>query len=183
MATEEAEKRLSEAGMATDYPEEERKDIARKVGIAALKFADLSNHRVSDYMFDLGRFTRFEGRTGPYLQYAAVRMQSILAKANSGDLSSSTRVVLRTLEERALILHFLALPNAMSAAEHNRAPNYLCDYAFSLAQIFSRFYTEHHILSEKDEALRVSRFALVQLTLSVLSKVLTLLGIEIPARM
>jgi arginyl-tRNA synthetase len=183
MATEEAEKRLSEAGMATDYPEEERKDIARKVGIAALKFADLSNHRVSDYIFDLARFTRFEGRTGPYLQYAAVRMQSILTKANPDDLSSSTRVVLHTPEERTLILHFLALPNAMSAAEHNRAPNYLCDYAFSLAQIFSRFYTEHHILSETDAALRVTRLALVQLTLAVLSKVLTLLGIEIPARM
>lgn len=183
MATEEAEKRLREAGMATDYPEEERIDIARKVGIAALKFADLSNHRVSDYIFDLARFTRFEGRTGPYLQYAAVRMQSILAKARQDDVESPARVVLRTPEERALILHFLGLPNALSAAEHNRAPNYLCDYAFSLAQIFSRFYTEHHILSEKDDALRASRLALVQLTFRVLSKVLALLGIEVPARM
>src|SRR2546423_8520427 len=66
MATEGAEKSLSEAGMAVDYPDDERKDIARKVGIAALKFADLSNHRISDYIFDLERFTRFEGKTGPY---------------------------------------------------------------------------------------------------------------------
>jgi arginyl-tRNA synthetase len=183
MATEEAEKRLSEAGMAADYPEEERKDIARKVGIAALKFADLSNHRVSDYIFDLARFTRFEGKTGPYLQYAAVRMQSILGKARDAGFEPAAKVVLHTPEERALVLQLLALPNAMSGAEHNRAPNILCDYVFTLAQVFSRFYTEHHIMSETDVDLRSTRLALVALTLAVLSKVLNLLGIEIPARM
>lgn len=183
MATEEAEKRLSEAGMAVDYPEEERREIARKVGIAALNFADLSNHRVSDYIFDLARFTRFEGKTGPYLQYAAVRMQSILNKAREAGYEPSAKVVLHTPEERNLMLQLLALPNAMSGAEHNRAPNILCDYVFTLAQIFSRFYTEHHILSETDEALRATRLALAALTLAVLSKVLTLLGIELPTRM
>jgi arginyl-tRNA synthetase len=183
MATEEAEKRLSEAGMATDYPEDERKDIARKVGIAALKFADLSNHRISDYIFDLARFTRFEGKTGPYLQYAAVRMRSILNKADPADCKVNKRVVLHTPEERALMLQLFALPNAMSGVEHNRAPNILCDYVFTLAQIFSRFYTAHHILSEKDDALRATRLALVSLTLAVLTKVLGLLGIEVPDRM
>jgi arginyl-tRNA synthetase len=183
MATEEAEKRLSEAGMAVDYPEEERKEIARKVGIAALNFADLSNHRVSDYIFDLTRFTRFEGKTGPYLQYAAVRMQSILNKAGDAGFAPAFQVMPRTPEERNLILQLLALPNAMSGAEHNRAPNILCDYVFTLAQIFSRFYTEHHIMSETDEAVRSTRLALVGVTLAVLSKVLNLLGIEIPARM
>jgi arginyl-tRNA synthetase len=183
MATEEAEKRLSEAGMAVDYPDDERKDIARKVGIAALKFADLSNHRISDYIFDLERFTRFEGKTGPYLQYAAVRMRSILNKADQPDLAINERVVLHTPEERALILQLLALPNAMSGAEHNRAPNILCDYVFTLAQIFNRFYTAHHILSETDGALRATRLGLVGLTLTVLTRVLALLGIDIPTRM
>lgn len=183
MATSEAEKRLTEAGMAADYPEAERQDIARKVGIAALKFADLSNHRVSDYIFDLARFTRFEGKTGPYLQYAAVRMQSILNKAREAGYEPAAHVVLHTPEERNLILQLLSLPNAMSGAEHNRAPNILCDYVFTLAQIFSRFYTEHHIMSETDEGLRATRLALVALTLAVLSKVLNLLGIEIPQRM
>ncbi len=183
MATKEAEKRLSEAGMAVDYPDEERKDIARKVGLAALNFADLSNHRVSDYIFDLERFTRFEGKTGPYLQYAAVRMQSILNRAREGGFEPAFQVVLHTPEERTVILQLLALPNAMSGAEQNRAPNILCDYVFTLAQIFSRFYTEHHIMSEKDVGLRSTRLALVALTLAVVSKVLNLLGIEIPARM
>jgi len=183
MATDEAEKRLAEAGMAVDYPEDERKDIARKVGIAALKFADLSNHRVSDYIFDLARFTRFEGKTGPYLQYAAVRMQSILHKAREAGFEAAAKVVLHTPEERNLILQLLALPHAMSGAEHNRAPNILCDYVFLLAQIFNRFYTEHHIMSETDAGLRSTRLALVALTLAVLSKVLGLLGVEVPARM
>jgi arginyl-tRNA synthetase len=183
MATEEAEKRLSEAGLAGEYPEEERKAIARKVGIAALKFADLANHRTSDYQFDLARFTRFEGKTGPYLQYAAVRMRSILVKARPEDFHPAERVVLHTPEERALILQLLMLPNAMAGAEQNRAPNILCDYVFTLAQIFSRFYTAHHILSEKEDSLRVTRLGLVGLTLAVLSKVLDLLGIELPERM
>ncbi len=78
MATEEAEKRLTEQGLGADYSKEERAEIARKVGIATIKFADLSNHRQTDYIFDLARFSRFEGKTGPYLQYAAVRIQSIL---------------------------------------------------------------------------------------------------------
>jgi arginyl-tRNA synthetase len=81
MATAEAEKRLAEQGIGADWPAEERAEIARKVGIATIKFADLSNHRTTDYIFDLERYSKFEGKTGPYLQYAAVRIQSILRKA------------------------------------------------------------------------------------------------------
>jgi arginyl-tRNA synthetase len=182
MATEEAGKRLTEAGLADEYPQEERNSIARMVGIAAIKFADLSNHRVSDYIFDLARFTRFEGKTGPYLQYAAVRIQSILRKAREEGCASAAPVV-QSAEERKLALQLLALPDVMAAAEAKRAPNLLCDYAFTLAQEFSRFYAEHHILSEKDEALRAARLGLCEFTLTALSKVLELLGIEIPARM
>src|SRR3546814_14327106 len=81
MATDQALARLNEEGLATGYPEEERLAIARMVGIGAVKFADLSNHRLSNYIFDLARFTRFEGRTGPYLQYAAVRTKPLPPKA------------------------------------------------------------------------------------------------------
>ncbi|MDE2182472.1 MAG: arginine--tRNA ligase [Alphaproteobacteria bacterium] len=183
MTTEEARKRLDEAGLAADYPAEEREDIARKVGIAALKFADLSNFRLTDYVFDLGRFARFEGKTGPYLQYAAVRIQSILRKAREQGFATDGRPVLRSPEERALILQLLMLPEAMTAAEDKRAPNILCDYVFTLAQVFSRFYAEHHILSETDAALRAARLGLCGLTLAALSKALDLLGIEIPSRM
>lgn len=182
MATKEAVQRLEEQGLAGDYPEEERQAIARSVGLAAIKFADLSNFRTSDYVFNLARFTRFEGRTGPYLQYAAVRIQSILRKADNEGFSRAAPGI-RSAEERRLLLLLLALPDAMANAETRRAPNVLCDYAFSLAQEFSRFYTEHHILSETDAELRAARLGLCDLTLRVLMKVLDLLGIEVPARM
>ena len=146
MATEEANKRLVEQGIGADYPQVERNAIARAVGLSAIKFADLTNFRTSDYVFDLTRFTRFEGKTGPYLQY-------------------------------------LAIADAMESAEMKRAPNVLCDYVFAVAQEFSRFYAAHHILSEPEAGLRAARLGLCVLTLSVLQKLLEILGIEVPARM
>jgi len=182
MATDEANKRLVEQGIGADYPEDERNAIARTVGLAAIKFADLTNFRTSDYVFDLTRFTRFEGKTGPYLQYAAVRIQSILRKADAEGYAQHAPVI-RSLEERRLILLLLELADAMERAEMKRAPNVLCDYAFTVAQEFSRFYAGHHILSEADTGLRAARLGLCALTLSVLQKTLDILGIEVPARM
>jgi arginyl-tRNA synthetase len=182
MASDEATKRLDEAGLAADYPQEERKAIANAVGIGALKFADLSNHRLSNYIFDLDRFTRFEGKTGPYLQYAAVRIKSILRKARDEKFKSAAPVV-RSEEERNLALQLLALPETLTAAEAKRAPNILCDYIFTLAQSFSRFYTEHHIMSESDVSLRAARLGLCALTLATLERALNVLGIIVPERM
>jgi len=181
MATAEAEKRLAEQGIGTDYSAAERAEIARKVGIATIKFADLSHQRTTDYIFDLERFSTFEGKTGPYLQYAAVRIQSILRKA--GDIKPGSDTILHSPEERALALQLLALTDAMAAAEDKRAPNILCDYAFELAQRFSRFYAAHHILSETDAGLKAARLGLCGLVLAVMTKVLGLLGIEVPERM
>jgi arginyl-tRNA synthetase len=182
MVTAEADKRLSEAGIGADYTAQERADIARKVGIATLKFADLSNYRLTDYVFDIERFSRFEGKTGPYMQYAAVRIQSILRRAKDEGHAASAPVI-RSPEERALVLQLLSLPEKMAAAEDNRAPNVLCEYAFELAQKFSRFYSEHHILSEGDTELRAARLGLCDVTLATITKVLAILGIEVPERM
>jgi arginyl-tRNA synthetase len=182
MVTEEAQTRMAEAGLAGDVPAAERAGTARMIGLATLKFADLSNHRQTDYIFDLARFSKFEGKTGPYLQYAAVRIQSILRKAE-GEGHKPAAPVVRSAEERRLALQLLALPETMAAAEAKRAPNLLCDYAFTLAQEFSRFYAEHHILSESDAVLRAARLGLCEMTLKTLAKVLDLLGIGIPARM
>jgi len=183
MAKAEAEKRLAEAGIGADYSAEERSEIARKVGIAAVKFADLSNHRNTDYIFDLERFSKFEGKTGPYLQYAAVRIQSILRKARGEQGFETGTPAIHSPEERKLILQLLALGDALAAAEDKRAPNMLCEYAFELAQNFSRFYGEHHILSESDAGLRASRMGLCALVLRVLTGILDVLGIEVPERM
>ncbi len=182
MVTAEAEKRLAEQNIGAEYPPEERADIARKVGIATLKFADLSNYRLTDYVFDIERFSKFEGKTGPYLQYAAVRIQSILRRAAEQGFAVGEPAI-HSPEERTLFLQLLALSDTMQSAEERRAPNILCDYVFTLAQNYSRFYAEHHILSESDAALRAARLGLCKLTLDVLTKVLALLGIEVPERM
>jgi arginyl-tRNA synthetase len=182
MATAEAEKRLAEQGIAADFSAEERGEIARKVGIATIKFADLSNHRTTDYIFDLERFSKFEGKTGPYLQYAAVRIQSLLRKAREQGFGIGAAAV-HSPEERRLILQLLSLGDALAGAEDKRAPNMLCEYAFELAQNFSRFYGAHHILSETDAGLRAARLGLCALVLAVLTRVLELLGIEVPERM
>ena len=182
MATAQAAKRLAEQGLAAEYPAQERAEIARVVGIAAIKFADLSNNRISNYLFDLERFTRFEGKTGPYLQYAAVRIKSILRKAREQGFQTSPPVV-RSEEERRLALQLLSLPETFLSAEEKRAPNVLCDYVFTLAQNFSRFYTEHHILSETDADLRAARLGLCALTLWTIGCVLDVLGISVPERM
>ena len=182
MVTAEAEKRLAEQGIGAEYSAEERANIANKVGIATLKFADLSNYRLTDYVFDVERFSRFEGKTGPYLQYAAVRMQSILRRA-AVEGHATGEPAIRSPEERTLFLQLLSLPDAMMAAERGRATNILCDYAFTLAQQFSRFYAEHHILSESNAAVRASRLGLCQLTLTAMVKTLGILGIEVPQRM
>ena len=182
MATAQAQKRLDEQGIGADNTAQERAEIARKVGIATIKFADLSNHRTTDYIFDLERFSRFEGKTGPYLQYAAVRIQSILRKAkDEGHAIGAPQI--RSPEERTLVLQLVSASDAMIAAEQKRAPNILCDYAFTLAQNFSRFYSEHHILSESDGELRAARLGLCARTLAVLTGILGLLGIEVPERM
>jgi arginyl-tRNA synthetase len=181
MATAEAQKRLDEQGIGTDYGAAERAEIARQVGIATIKFADLSHQRTTDYIFDLERFSTFEGKTGPYLQYAAVRIQSILRKA--GGPVPGGDILLRSPEERALALQLLSLGDVMAAAEDKRAPHILCDYAFELAQRFSRFYAAHHILSESDQDLKAARLRLCALVLAALTRVLDLLGIAVPERM
>ncbi len=182
MATAEAQKRLAEQNIGADFSAEERAEIARRVGIATIKFADLSHMRTTDYIFDLERFSTFEGKTGPYLQYAAVRIQSMLRRAREQELAVGTPAI-HSPEERRLILQLLSLEDVLAAAEDKRAPNLLCEYAFELAQNFSRFYSEHHVLSESDAGLRAARLGLCALVLAVLTRILALLGIEIPERM
>lgn len=178
-----AYERMSEAQVADDYPAEERDDIARKVGIAALKYADMMNHRTIDYVFDLDRFSSFEGRTGPYLLYTAVRTRSILRKAAEQGLAAGRLVTPAGEEERDVLLKLLQLPDALEMAFANRAPNYLCDYAYTLAALFNRFYRQHHILTETNPAQQASWLKLCELTVLTLSLTLDLLGIGVPERM
>lgn len=180
--TQKAETRMKEAGIAQDLSKKEYQDIAEKVGLAALKFADLMNHRLSDYTFDIDKFCRFEGKTGPYLLYTAVRIKSILRKAKESNVSSGD-ILAPDDQERNLMLLLGSLPDILNSATENYAPNYICDFAFNLSQEFNRFYKECHILREKDKALQGSWLALSELCLRELELILELLGIEIPERM
>lgn len=183
MITEAARKRLDEARLAEEYPEEEREEIAAQVGVAALKFGDLINNRSSDYAFDLDRFSSFEGKTGPYLQYAGVRIKSILRKASEQGLVGGPLVAPVVAPERELVLELLALPEVVERTLDLRAPNHVAEYAHILAGRFNRFYDACHILSEEDEVRRGSWITLAEWTLAALDRLLHLLGIEVPDRM
>ena len=182
LAREEAMKRLDEAEMAAEFSPEERDDIANSVGIASIKYADLMNYRLSDYIFDLSRFTRFEGKTGPYVIYAAVRIKSILRKAAEQNLPASQILPADTKSETSLMLQLALFSNMVASACEARAPHFLCEYAYNLAQEFNRFYHECPILIEPNPEKRGSYLALLEVTLATLEKVLELLGINAPER-
>lgn len=178
-----ARERLDEAHMAEDYPQEERELIARQVGIAALKFGDLINNRASDYVFDLERFSSFEGKTGPYLQYAAVRISSILRKAEERGLAPGSIVAPTIDVERDLILELLRFPEVVQRAIDLRAPNHIAEYAHGLAGQWNRFYDRCHVLNEADADRQRSWLSLAGWTEDTLATLLHLLGIEVPQRM
>ncbi len=182
MATHKARERLREAELGDDLPAEEFEDIAHKVAVAALKFADLSNARTTSYVFDLDRFTSFEGRTGPYLLYQAVRIKSLLRKA-AGQGVSTGSIVIAEPAERDLALTLDAFEQAVDEAYAKRAPHLLAEHAYRLAQSFSKFYAACPVLVAPDAAARSSRLALAEAALAQLETALDLLGIETPERM
>ena len=183
MVTGAARDRLDEADLAASYSDQERDLIAEQVGIAALKFGDLINNRSSDYIFDLDRFSSFEGKTGPYLQYAAVRIKSIHRKAAEQGVAAGAIVEPSVDVERDLILELMNLPEVIKRSIDLRAPNHVADYAHVLAGRFNRFYDACHILSESDPQRQASWLALSEWTLGALSRLLDLLGIVVPDRM
>jgi arginyl-tRNA synthetase len=182
MAREKARERLREAGLGAELPPEAFEDTAHKVGIAALKFADLQNFRGTSYVFDLDRFTSFEGKTGPYLLYQSVRIKSILRKAAEQKVISGP-IVVGEPAERDLTLLLDAFEGALSEAYDKKAPNFIAEHAYKLAQTFSKFYAACPILGADEPAVRASRLALAETTLKQLELALNLLGIEAPERM
>jgi arginyl-tRNA synthetase len=183
LVTEKAAERMAELDVARDYDDAEKAEIARMVGMATLKYADLMNHRTKDYVFDLDRFSSFEGRTGPYLLYTTVRTKSILRKAKAQELAPGAILPPASQMERDVQLKIAELPDVICLAFDARAPNHLCDFGYALATTFNRFYHEHHILRESDRAQQASWLALSSCFAASLQLVLELLGIEVPERM
>lgn len=181
-AHERARARLTEAGLGAELGEAEFAQAVRAVGNAAIKFSDLSNVRTTNYIFDLDRFVSFEGKTGPYLLYQAVRIKSLLRKAaEKGFAPGAPRVT--DPAEAALIRRLDGFDAALARAEAGRAPHILCEHAYGLAQAFSGFYTACPILPEADAGVRASRLTLAATSLRQLELALALIGLEIPERM
>ena len=182
MALEEADKKLSAANLPADMGAEERADVAKKVAVAALRFSDLMNTRTTNYVFDLDRFTSFEGKTGPYLMYAAVRVKSVLRRAAEAGHAPG-RVAVTEESERALVLQLDGFGAALLGSREKRMPHILCEHLYSLAQAFSAFYAALPIAAESDAGKRASRLALADAVRHQLETGLDLLGITVPERM
>lgn len=155
--------------------------IGEAVGIAAIKYADLSSDVGRDYVFDLDRMVSFEGDTGPYAQYAHARISGILAKAGANGATSP--IIIGAAEERALALNLLRYPSAIEDAAAQLAPNRLAAFIYELANTFNSFYQSCPVLRGIDDSTRCSRLRLCDLTRRVLADALSIMAISAPARM
>jgi len=181
MTREKARERLHEAGLGENLPTEEFEAIAQRVAVAALKFADLQNFRGTSYVFDLDRFTSFEGKTGPYLLYQAVRVKSLLRKAVDEGADTGP-VAVAEPAERDLALTLDAFETALAEAYERYAPNAVAEHAYRLSQSFSKFYAACPIL-QAPPAIRASRLTLAKAALAQLELALDVLGVAVPERM
>ena len=160
-----------------DLTEDERRAIARVVGLGALKYADLSNNRQSDYIFDWDKMLALQGNTAPYLQYAYTRVRSIFRKMDAPNFAT-VEFRLKAPEELALAKHLMNFGQTLEMVAQDYRPNFLCNYLFELAGHFSRFYEACPVL-KAEETERNSRLAICELTARVLRSGLDALGIEV----
>lgn len=183
MAQKAALARMEESNIGMFDNEVEKKDIANKVGIAAIKFADLMNNPTSSYIFDLDKFSQFEGKTGPYILYTGVRIKSVLRKAKSESLKAGDLIAPTTDAERELMLLLTKLPREMKAAYDQYAPNYLCEFMYDLCGAYGKFYNDCHIMNETDIHKQASWIRLCEMTLTQIELISSIIGLDIPERM
>ena len=178
----EAEQRAREIvdAKSADVPDAERADIARAVGIGAIKYADLSKHRTNDYVFDWEQMLSFDGNTAPYLQYACARIRSVFRRADGS--SEAASLTPRHAAERQLALQLLRFQEVVEQVAIEGLPHHLCTYLYELATRFSQFY-EHCPILSADADDRARRLAYCRRTLETLEQGLHLLGIVVPERM
>lgn len=160
-------------------------ETARIVGLAAIKYGDLSNQAAKDYIFDMDRFTSFEGDTGPYILYTIVRIKSILAKyeEQGGKLTDTVTQEATSVSEKSLMLELTQCNAVLEAAYEETAPHKICAYIYDLANAFNHFYHETKILTEEDAQRKAGWIAVLALTKEVLETCIDLLGFSAPERM
>jgi arginyl-tRNA synthetase len=174
---------LDEQGAGDRFDAAELAAIAEAVGIGAVKYADLSTAHDSAYIFDLDRMISFRGNTGPYLQYAAVRIRSIFRRSGLGEPDGSALIIVTDPAERALALRLLGFGAAVGGVAETAEPHRLAGYLFDVASLFTTFFEQCPVLKAPSPGLRDSRLALCALTLRVLTQGLDLLGVPVPEQM
>ena len=173
MVTSKADEKLKSNGL------NEAQKTAEEIGVGAMKFGDLSNEVTRDYVFDLDAFMSFEGKTGPYIQYTAVRIKSLLNKA--GGFKPEFNI--ETAEEKNILIEILKLIDALKNALQNYTPNLVCNAVYNLASTYSTFYNNTRILSEPNETKRNSYLSISKLALKYIEKACDTLAISIPDKM
>jgi arginyl-tRNA synthetase len=169
-----------------DMDREEKENLARIVGIGAVKYADLSQDRTKDVVFDWDKMLALDGNSGPYLQYAYTRALSIIRKSGrrvAGSLEETQPELLEKDEETAVIWEIARFPEVVGQAAKDYKPSYIANYLFNLSQVFNRFYVSTPVLGAESESLVAGRLMLVEMVRRVLWRGLNLLGIECPDRM
>ena len=174
-AVERAEKLIREKN--SDMPEDELKQLAEVVGIGAVKYADLSKSRTTDYIFDWDNMLAFEGNTAPYMQYAYTRVASVFKRADIDADSLTQPIILTDDHERQLAARLLQFEETITAVAREGLPHMMCSYLYDLAGLFSGFYEHCPILAAESEELRQSRLKLALLTQKTLKAGLDTLGI------
>lgn len=160
-----------------NIPDSEKDALARKLAIAAIKYADLLPNRASDYIFDPVKFSDINGKTGPYILYGTVRMSSLLKKS---DINYQKYNLINTPEERSIILNIINLKDVLEKSFKTRTVNDICEYLYKLTSSFNAFYSNHEVLSEKDSMVKESYLSLIKLIYETNKYLLDILAIDIP---
>ena len=162
-------------------PEEEKEDVATKVAIAALKYADFLPYRETDYVFEVEKFADLEGKTGPYLLYSTIRMKSLLKKAQ--EINAKEIKVISGETEKNIALTLLELPTILNKALDARSLNDIAEYIFNLTSLYNKFYAENKVLTEEDKEKQESWLILTEVVYKVNTMLLEILGIKVPEKM
>lgn len=162
---------------------EERNDIAEKVAIAAVKYADLIPFRLTDYNFDPIKFSDLQGKTGPYLLYSTIRMKSLLKKAAENDIKFSKYRKINSNIDRDIIICLLNLRSVLIKSINVKSLNDITEYLYKITNLYNNFYSNHHVLTEENRELQESWLTLTKVIYDNNLKLLNILGIEVPERM
>ena len=169
---------------AMDAPQ--ASDAAEKVALAAIKYGDLSNQVAKDYIFDMERFTSFEGNTGPYILYTIVRIKSLMNKLAEQDIVVDEDAVILPPENKSqtdVMLSIAKWSETVEAAYAEQAPHKICQFVYELSDAFNKFYHDNKIITNEDEKVRASYILLSQLVGRALETGIDLLGLESPEKM